>query len=93
MKNKKFTYIILASETMMAMFIGIMSCVDGQTNLYQTLAIGMIIISICGIANMFRLNNRESKINILDFFVSIAVIVLNRQFLGLIFGWEQCPLI
>lgn len=75
------------------MLVGIMACAYGQLKLYKIVAIGLMIASIYGIVLLFRVNKTQSKINILDLAVSLIVVFLNRQFLGLIFGWVQCPMI
>jgi len=93
MKKKILTYVLLIIETVSAVLIGVYSCIEGPTNVIKYLSGLLLLYSIIGISNLFRNNSKNSKLNIIDLIVSIIVIVINRESIGLVFGWEQCPMI
>ena len=91
--NKKRAYITLVFETLSAIAIGIIGCVDGQTRILEVISVFLLIISFSGILYLFSKNERNSKKNIADLIFSVIIGLINHSMLGLVFGWNECPMI
>ena len=90
--TKKIAYIIIIVETLLAIVIGLIGCVDGQTLLLKIVSLILLIISFSGILYLFAKNKQKSKRNIVDLIFAIIVVFVNHSMLGLVLGWNECPL-
>jgi len=93
MQKKVVSYILLAIETVSSVIVGVISCIEGPTIIIKTISVLLLISSFIGIGYLFRCNAKISKLNIFDLIVALIVIVINREALGMVFGWELCPMI
>ena len=93
MDKKKLTYLLLILEIPAALYIGISSCIEGQLLSFKIISILLLIFSFLGIYNLFRHNFSKSKNNLIDLAFSLIIVFINHKAQGLVFGWEQCPII
>lgn len=91
--NRKIAYIIILVETVLAIGIGIVGCADGQTKLLKTISIFLLFISFLGIVNLFVSNEPNSKKNLKDLVFSVVIVLINHSMLGLVLGWNECPMV
>lgn len=91
--KKTTIYIALIIEVIIAISIGVIGCADGQTKLLKNISTVLLIISFLLIILIFVKNDTSSKRILLDLLFSLVVVYINHAMLGLIFGWNECPLV
>lgn len=90
--RKILTYGALIIELFIALALGVFSCINGANMLVITLSGFLLVASF--LATVFLIISAQgftkSAANLL---FAIVHLFLNRLFIGLVFGWESCPMV
>jgi len=91
--KRKIVLSTLLIETLFAIMAGITSCTNEPSQILKIISFLLLFISFAGVLFLFSQKNNNSKRYIMDLVLAVINISINHFMLGMVFGWNECPMI